>query len=139
MRIVPPGCNVVATHFACDPFTEQPPNVPIDPFVTTNDDVMLEATSPCVPSTMFTSSARVPALLVTRILYVRTEPGVTGSGPAPGRTALSSVSSIARFGDVDTAVTCVLTSDDVLFSSFDSAIVLSGSTEAVFVIVPARP
>src|SRR5262249_59403988 len=38
--------------------------------------------------------------------------------------------------DVGAATTCVSTSADVLFSSLLSGIVLSGSTAAVFVMVP---
>src|ERR1051325_6867276 len=42
-------------------------------------------------------------------------------------------------GASGTSMICVLTSADVLFSSLDSAIVLSGSTTAVFVTEPITP
>src|SRR5262245_61394970 len=62
--------------------------------------------------------------------------GVTGSGPAPAISAGLSVLLIVSGPDDVEAVTCVSTSADVLFSSSLSGIVLSGSTDAVLVIVP---
>ena len=66
-------------------------------------------------------------------------PGFTGSGPAPAITAELSVRLIemeARGGPV---VTCVFTRAEVLLSSFVSAMVSSGSTTAVLVMVPTVP
>ena len=87
-----------------------------------------------MPSTIVTSDARCVDVFVTSILYVRSEPGVTGSGPEPASSVGLSVRLIAN-GAVDADVTTwVLTSADVLFNSLLSAIVFSGSTTAVLVI-----
>src|SRR5262245_6649033 len=59
--------------------------------------------------------------------------GCTGSGPAPGMIAGSSVLMIARRGAFGEVVTAVFTTAEVLLSSFPSAMLLSGSTLAVFV------
>src|SRR5579872_2602839 len=91
---------------------------------------MLDATRPCVPSVTTTSSARWPDVFVSRIVYVSVAPGTTGSG-------LSTTLIVNGAGGGAVDVTCVLTSADVLLSSLDSGMVLSGSTTAVLVIDPA--
>ena len=68
IRIVPPGLSVRTVHFACGAVDDAAAEV-ADGAV--GDDLvagMLEAWSPCVPSTMTTSSARIEAVFVTRIL-----------------------------------------------------------------------
>src|SRR6185436_19513688 len=70
-------------------------------------------------------------------------PGVTGSGPAPSLQSVpgasTSVLSTLSGAAGGALPTCVLTSADVLFSSLLSAIVLSGSSEAVLVMGPLVP
>ena len=68
-------------------------------------------------------------------------PGLTGSGPAPVHhvplgPGLPSVFLMSSSGAGGGPPTVVLTVADVLLSSLLSAIVLSGSTTAVFVSVP---
>ena len=65
---VPPAFRLLIEHRVCGAATVHPPNVPMLPLVTTCDTWMLAASSPCVPSTTTTSSARLGVGFVTRIL-----------------------------------------------------------------------
>ena len=67
---------------------------------------------------------------------MRRPPGFTGSGPAPAITPELSVRLIEMEGGGGPVVTCVFTRAEVLLSSFVSAMASSGSTTAVFVMVP---
>src|SRR5262245_8312031 len=65
---VPPAFRLLSVHFAWGAATVHPPNVPMAPLVMIWLTCRLEASSPCVPSTITTSSARYGDVLVTRIL-----------------------------------------------------------------------
>jgi hypothetical protein len=133
---VPPALSERIAQRTSGAVTTHPLPVPTVPLTTAWVATMPAASSPCVPSTTTTSSARVVLVLVTRTLYVSIWPGLTGSGPAPAITAGSSVLTMVRAGGAGAAVTAVLTVADVLFSSLVSGIALSGSTTAVLVSGP---